>query len=90
MTCFFSKGGGNWIDVLPTLTKQNINRIHSSSKLTPIQASSKKNQGHVYQKFLDKRKKIKPKYKIGDLVRTADLKKSFSKGDSTNWSYKLY
>ena len=24
------------------------------------------------------------------LVRTADLKKTFSKGDTTNWSYKLY
>ena len=34
--------------------------------------------------------KIKPKYEIGDLVRTADLKKTFSKSDTTNWSYKLY
>ena len=23
-------------------------------------------------------------------MRTADLKKTFSKGDTTNWSYKLY
>ena len=50
----------------------------------------KKNEGFVYKNLLDKRKKIKPKYEIGDLVRTADLKKSFSKGDTTNWSYKLY
>ena len=34
--------------------------------------------------------KIKPKYEINDLVRTADLQKTFSKGDTTNWSYKLY
>ena len=27
---------------------------------------------------------------MNDLVRTADLKKKFSKGDTTNWSYKLY
>ena len=27
---------------------------------------------------------------MNDLVRTADLKKTFSKGDTTNWSYKLY
>ena len=40
--------------------------------------------------MLDKRKKIKPKFQINDLVRTADLKKTFSKGDTTNWSYKLY
>ena len=58
--------------------------------MTPTQASLKKNEGYVYKNFLEKRKKVKPKYEIGDLVRTADLKKTFSKGDTTNWSYKLY
>ena len=58
--------------------------------MTPIQASLKKNEGFVYENLLDKRKKIKPKYEMGDLVRTADLKKTFSKGDTTNWLYKLY
>ena len=86
----FERGDANWIDVLPTITKQYNNRIHSSSKLTPIQASLKKNEGFVYKNLLDKRKKIEPKFQINDLVRTADLKKTFSKGDTTNWSYKLY
>ena len=58
--------------------------------LTPIQASLKKNEGYVYKIFLSKRKKIKPKYKIGDLVRTAELKKTFLKSNTTNWSYKMY
>ena len=40
--------------------------------------------------LLDKRKKITPKFQLNDLVRTADLKRTFSKGDTTNWSYKLY
>ena len=44
----------------------------------------------VYKILLDKRKKVTPKFQINDLVRTADLKKTFSKGDTTNWSYKLY
>ena len=86
----FEKGDGNWVDVLPTITKQYNNRVHSSTKLTPIQASLKKNEGFVYKNLLDKRKKVKPKFQINDLVRTADLKKTFSKGDTTNWSYKLY
>ena len=77
--------------VLPTITKQYNNRIHSSTKLTPIQASLKKNEGFVYKNLLDKRKKIKPKFQVNDLVRTADLKdKRFLKSDMTNWSYKLY
>ena len=86
----FEKGDGNWIDVLQTITKQYNRRIHSSTKLTPIQASLKKNEGYVYKNLLDKRKKVKPKYEIGDSVRTADLKKTFSKEDTTNWSYRLY
>ena len=37
----------------------------------------------------DRRVRQKPKFNLGDLVRTADIK-VFSKGDCTNWSYKLY
>ena len=86
----FEQGDANWIDVLPTITKQYNNRIHSSTKLSPKDASLKKNEGLVYKNLLDKRKKVKPKYEIGDLVTTADLKKTFSKSDTTNWSYNLY
>ena len=85
----FEKGESNWIDVLPTKTKQYNNRIHASTKLTPIQASSKKNEGFVYKNLSDNRKKVKPKFQVNDLVRTADLKKPFSKGDTTNCSYQL-
>ena len=53
---FFEKGDVNWIDILPTKTKQ-YNRIYSSTKLTPIQANLKKNEGYVYYNLLDKRKK---------------------------------
>ena len=86
----FENGDANWIDVLQTITKQYNNKVHSSTKLTPIQASLKKNEGYVYKKLLDKRKKVTPKFQVNDLVRTADLKRTFSKGDTTNWSYKLY
>ena len=27
---------------------------------------------------------------MNDLIRTANLRKTFSKSDTTNWSYKLY
>ena len=86
----FEKGDGKWIDILPVVTKQYIIRVQSSTKLTPIQDSVKKNEDYVYKNSIDKRKKIEPKFQINDLVRTADLKKTFPKGDTTNWSYKLY
>ena len=38
----FEKGESDWIDILPTLTKQYENRIHSSTKLTPVRAILKK------------------------------------------------
>ena len=86
----FDKGDANWIDIISTITKQYNNKVHSSTKLTPIQSCLKKKEGYVSKNLLDKRKKIKPKYEIGDLVRTADIQKMFSKSDTTNWSYKLY
>ena len=86
----FENGDANWIDILQSITKQYNNRVHSSTKLTPKDASLKKNEGFVYKNLLDKRKRISPKFQINDLFRTADLKRTFSKGDTTNWSYKLY
>ena len=50
----------------------------------------KRNEGFVYKNLLDKRRKIKPKFQLNNLVRTADLNKTFSKSDTTIWSYKLY
>ena len=85
----FEQRGTKWIDVLHKITKQYNNRIHSLAKLTPIQASVNKKEGYVYKNLLDKREKIKPKFQVNDLLRTADLNKLFSKGDTTNWSYKL-
>ena len=45
----FEKGESNWIDVLPTITKQYDNRIKFSTKLTPMQAALKKNEGYVHR-----------------------------------------
>ena len=58
--------------------------------MKPIDASKKSNEKLVYSNLQDKRKKLNPKFKFGQLVRTADIKRVFSKGDSTNYTYKLY
>ena len=58
--------------------------------MTPIQASKKSNEEILYNNLKDNREFRKPKFKLGQLVRTADIKRVFSKGDSTNYSYKLY
>ena len=86
----FLAGNADWISELSSVTKQYNNTIHHSIKMTPNQASKKSNEKLVYSNLKDRRVKQQPKFKLGQLVRTADIKKVFSKGDSTNYSYKLY
>ena len=86
----FLAGNADWLSELPSVIKQYNNTIHHSIKMTPNQASKKSNEKTVFDNLRDDRQKQRPKIKLGDLVRTADIKKIFSKGGSTNWSNKLY
>ena len=84
------RGNADWLGELPSVIKKYNNTIQNSIKMTPIQASKKSNQKEVYSNLKDNRECQKPKYKLGQLLRTADIKRVFSKGDSTNYSYNLY
>ena len=86
----FEKGKADWISEIQSVVKQYNNTIHHSTKMTPIQASKKVNEKLVFNNLKDNREIQKPKFKLGQLIRTADIKRVFSKGDSTNWSYNLY
>ena len=86
----FEKGRADWLSELSSVVKQYNNTIHHSIKMTPTQASKKINEKLVFSNLRDDRVKRQAKFKLGQLVRTADIKKVFSKGDSTNYSYKLY
>ena len=86
----FGKRSADWISELPSVTKQYNNTIHHLIKMTPLQASKKSIERKFYSNLQVKRRKLNPKFKLGQLVRTADIKRVFRKGDSTNYSYKLY
>ena len=86
----FEKGNADWLSELPSVIKQYNNSIHHSIKMTPVQASKTSNERKVYSNFQDRRVKRQIKFELGQLVRTADIKRVFSKGDSTNNIYKLY
>ena len=86
----FLAGNADWVSELSSITKQYNNTIHHSIKITPNQASRKSNEKLVFSNLRDDRVKRQPNFKLGQSVRTADIKIVFSKGDSTNWSYKLY
>ena len=86
----FEKGRADWLSELPSVFNKYNNTIHHSTKMKPIDASKKSNEKEVFSNLRDDRVKRQPKYKLGQLVRTADIKRVFSKCDSTNYSYKLY
>ena len=58
--------------------------------MAPNQASKKSNEKLVYSNLQDRRDKQQPEFKLCQLVRTVEIKKVFSKGDSTKGSYKIY
>ena len=58
--------------------------------MTPVQTSKKSNEKEVSSNLQDRRNKQQPNYKLGQLVRTAEIERVFSKAESTNYSYKLY
>ena len=79
----------DWLSEPPYVIKQYKNPIHNSTKMKPIEASKKiKNQYLTISKTRDRN--VYQKIQREQLVRTADIKRFFSKGDSTNCSHKLY
>ena len=86
----FEKEKADWLSELPSVIEKYNNTIHISTKMKPIDASKKLNGKLVYNNLKYNREFQKPKYKLEQLVRTADSKRVFSTGDSTNYSFKLY
>ena len=82
-----------YIDALPDLVEDYNNTVHSSTKLTPIDASKKKNELTVWRNlYPDRYKKynITPKFSVGDEVRITKKKKVFEKGYTTRWTEEIF
>ena len=82
-----------YIDVLPDLVEDYNKTVHSSTKLTPIDASKKKNELTVWRNlYPDRYKKynITPKFSVGDEVRITKKKKVFEKGYTTRWTEEIF
>ena len=75
----FEKGNADWLSELPTVINQYNDTTHHSIKMTPLQASKKSSEELVYSNLQDQRLKQPSKFKLGQLVRTADIKRVFSK-----------
>ena len=69
----FLARNADWLTELPLVIKKYNNTIHSSKKKISNQAPNKSNEKKVFSNLQDRRDKQLPKYKLGQLVRTADI-----------------
>ena len=90
---FTVQGNTQYLDMLPKLVKEYNKTKHSSIKMTPTEASKKKNEGTVYFNLYGDMKPLsaKPKFKVGDKVRIIKYKcKVFDKGYTPNWTEEVF
>ena len=90
---FTVQGNKMYLDMLPKLVEQYNNTKHSSIKMTPVEASKKKNEGVVYFNLYGDMEtlKQKPKFKIDDKVRISKYKRNvFDKGYTPNWTEEVF
>ena len=90
---FTVQGNTQYLDMLPKILKHYNNTKHNSTKMTPIEASKKKNEGIVYFDLYGNMEisKQKPIFEIGDKVRISKYKrKVFDKGYTPNWTEEVF
>lgn len=81
-----------YFDVMDELVDQYNNTKHSSIKMTPVEASKKKNENAVYRNLygdIDS-SKVNPKFSVGDKVRISKKKQLFEKGYTPRWTEEVF
>ena len=75
---FTVQGNTQYLDMLPKLLKQYNNTKHSNIKITPVEASDKRNEGIVYFNLYGDMEPLsaKAKFKVGDKVRISKYKRN--------------
>ena len=82
-----------WVDLLSECVNTYNNTVHSTIKMTPIEASKKENEAIVKEQLDKKIRKYtsKPaKFKVGDKVRITEYKYTFDKGYKQNYTDEVF
>ena len=81
-----------YIDALDQMVKNYNDKVHSTIKMTPKEASKDINRGKVYFNIIRKQNKSRTsiKYKKGDKVRISKYKRHFEKGYTPNWTEEIF
>ena len=90
---FTQQSSTHYLNMLPEILDEYNNQKHRSIRMSPIDASKKKNEGIVYYNLFGLIKPIatKPKFEVGDKVRISKYKrKLFDKGYTPNWTEEIF
>ena len=90
---FTDNNTNRYVDVLTDLVKGYNNTRHSSIKMTPVEASQKKNELRVWRTLYPdhlERRDINPEFSVRDKVRISKKKKTFEKGYTTRWTEEIF
>ena len=88
---FSANNTRKYIDVLDEMVKNYNETVHSSIKMTPIEASKEKNENKTWLNLYSIPKEGKePKYSVGNKVRITKKKTTFEKGYTPRWTEEVF
>ena len=89
---FSANNTRKYIDILDLLVEQYNNTIHSSIKMTPVEASREVNENKVWRNLYPEFCGVTliPKFSIGDNVRITKKKKIFDKEYTQRWTEEVF
>ena len=92
---FTIQGHQKWLKLLPVVMNKYNNKIHSSIKETPNNASNKPELIEDINRYNSNYndyylKKSKPKFKVNQRVRIFKYKKTFEKGYIGYWTEEIF
>ena len=97
----YIEGKGNWLNHLDAALQKYNNRVHTTTKMTPFEASnnsllpSNNNNNNKVPRdsYRDSYRSFAQsfaKFQVGDFVRVPDKRNIYSKGYTTNWNRELF
>ena len=80
-----------YIDALDQIVKNYNEKVHSTIKMTPKEASKDINRGNYFNIIRKQNKsRMSIKYKKGDKVYISKYKRHFEKGYTPNWTEEIF
>jgi len=90
---FTANSARKYIDILDEFVNSYNNTVHSSIKMTPMEASKRENENQVWRNLYgdySPPERKAPKFSIDDNVRITKKKSIFEKGYMPNWTEEIF